>query len=220
MTLSNENVIELCINELQSMRTRASANCRFTQEVVRRAIVEQTDEGWSMLEQCFNETIRTWVHSHPRSELALQRDTEENYIAQTFSRFRYATRSQKGEFATLTAVLSYLHATVSGAIIDTLRFLSHSYEDPFPESAMANKLTVGEAIEIENLWKGLQKLLYDERERRVFYLLYSCGLKPRKIVTRWPQEFPDVKEIYRLHKNVVERLTRDNGQLRYLWSSD
>jgi hypothetical protein len=220
MTLSNQNVIELCISELQSMRTRATDNCRFTQEVMRRAIVEQTDEGWSMLEQCFSETIRTWVHSHPSSELALQGDTEENYIAQTFSRFRYATRSQKGEFATLTAVLSYLHATVGGAIIDTLRFLSHSYEVPFPESAMANEFTVGESIEIENLWQGLQKLLYDERERRVFYLLYACGLKPRKIVTCWPQEFPDVKEIYRLHKNVVERLTRNNGQLRYLWSSD
>ena len=208
MALRNENVIELCINELQSMRTRASANCRYTQEIVRRALFEQTDEARSMLEKCFYETIRTWLHGHPSSELALQRGTEENYIAQTFSHFWYATRcSQKGELATLTAVLSYLHATVSGVIIDTLRCLSHAYEVPFPESAMSNELTVDESIEIEDLWEGLQKVLYNERERRIFYLLYACGLKPREVVARWPQEYPNVKEIYRLNKNIVERLS-------------
>ncbi len=220
MALRNENVIELCINELQSMRSWTSGNYRYTQEIMRRAIVEQTDEACSILEQCFNETVRNWIDNHPSSELALQRDTEENYIAQTFSRFWYASRSQKVEFTTLTAVLSYLHVTVSGVIIDTLRFLVHAYEVPFPESAMTNELTVDESIEIEDLWEGLQKPLYDERERRIFYLLYACGLKPREIVTRWPQEFPDVKEIYRLHKNIVDQLRCSSGRLRYLWSRD
>ncbi len=48
------------------------------------------------------------------------------------------------------------------------------------------------------------------------YLLYYCGLKPREIVLRCPQEFDDVKEIYRLNHNIVERLRRNRDQLRYV----
>ncbi len=48
------------------------------------------------------------------------------------------------------------------------------------------------------------------------YLLYYCGLKPREIVLRCPQEFDDVKEIYRLNHNIIERLRRNQDRLRQL----
>ena len=51
-------------------------------------------------------------------------------------------------------------------------------------------------------------------------LLYACGLKPRDIVTHCPQEFAEVKEIYRLNHNIIERLRRNLGQLRYLLNCD
>ena len=55
----------------------------------------------------------------------------------------------------------------------------------------------------------------NERERRVIYLLYHCGLKPREIVTRCPDEFTTEREIYRLRRNSLERLKRHQEKLVY-----
>ena len=108
-----ENVIELRMNELQRFRSQGTSDDRHALEILRRALVEQTDEAWSTLQQCFSETIQVWIRSHPVYDLAIMRDSEENYIAQTFSRFWYAMHSQQVEFTTLPAALSYLHATLT-----------------------------------------------------------------------------------------------------------
>ncbi len=148
----------------------------------------------------------------------LLRDSEEDYIAQTFSRFWYAVRDQHIEFTALYAALSYLHATLNGIITDTLR--SHlrlrSREVPLPEPGCPEEPTAEGSIYSQSLWQSIQTLLPDERERHLAYLLYYCGLKPRDIVLRCSQEFGDVKEVYRLNHNIVERLRRNRNQLRHL----
>jgi hypothetical protein len=63
-------------------------------------------------------------------------------------------------------------------------------------------------------------LLSDEREKRLAYLLYYCGLKPRDIARRWSQEFHDVQEIYRLNSNIVERSRRNRDRLRHVLGND
>jgi hypothetical protein len=213
---------ELGNNELRRFRCKASSNERYCVEILRRALVEQTDEAWSVLQQCFSEPIRIWIHSHPSRDMALLRDSEENYIAQTFSRFWYAVRDHHPEFTTLSAALSYLHATLSSIITDTLR--SHlrllSREVPLPEPGLTVEPCVEEPLESENLWESIQPLLLNERERRIFYLLYCCGLKPREVVILCSQEFADVKEIYRLNTNIIERLRRNCDRLRYVLGSD
>src|SRR6266851_997043 len=208
----------LGINELQRHRCKASFDERYCLEILRRALVEQTDEAWSVLQQCFSETIRIWIRSHPSSDVAFLRDSEENYIAQTFSRFWFAVRDQHLEFTTLYAALSYLHATLNGLIMDTLR--SHlrlrSREVPFPEPGCSEEPLAGSTMDNQSIWESIQPLLPDERERRLAYLLYYCGLKPRDIVLHCSKEFDDVKEIYRLNHNIVERLRRNRDRLRHV----
>lgn len=228
MVLNTANVmplttlVELSLNELQQFRSKVSSDEHYALEIVRRALVEQTDEAWSALQQCFSETIRIWIRSHPSSDIALLRDTEENYIAQTFSRFWVAVNQQPLVFTTLPAALSYLHATLNGVLTDSLR--SHlrlcSREVPLPASGLSHEPSVEEPLESEEIWECMQALLCDERERRVFFLLYCCGLKPREIVLRCPEEFPEVKEVYRLNQNIIGRLQRNRDRLRYLLDRD
>jgi len=222
MALHTAKVVELCMHELQRFESQAPADDRLALEFVNRAIAEQADEAWSALQECFHKTIRVWLRSHPNCELALQLDTEENYVAQTFSRFWHATRTQQIAFASLSAVLAYLHATLGGVIIDTLRFhlRSCAREVPLPEPGLSNEPTVEGLFESEHLWLEIQKLLHDQHERRLFSLLYFYGLKPREIVARCPQEFPEVKDIYRLNKNIVDKLRRNSTRLRYLMGFD
>src|SRR5881275_342695 len=105
-------------------------------ELLRWALVLHSDAAWSMLQQCFSETVRGWIWRHPGRDVVLLRDSEENYIAQTFTRFWLAVRDQHVEFTTLSALLGYLHATLNGVLTDTLRshLRERSREAALPES--------------------------------------------------------------------------------------
>ena len=190
----------------------------YSVELLRWALVLHSDAAWSMLQQCFSETLRGWIWRHPGRDVVLLRDSEENYIAQTFTRFWLAVRDQHVEFTTLSALLGYLHATLNGVLTDTLRshLRERSREAILPESGGFQEPTAPDYLDDQSTWECIESLLPDERERRLAYLLYSCGLKPREIVLRCPQEFADVKEIYRLNANLVVRLRRNRERLRYL----
>jgi hypothetical protein len=205
-----------CSKELQRHRRKEPADDRYCLEILRRAIVQQVDLAWSMVQQCFGQAVRIWLHSHPSSDIALLHDTEENYTAQTFSRFWYAMRAQKLEFATLSSALCYLHATLNGIIMDTTRVHFRSVEVPLPDPGFPNEPVAEESQDGRVLWESIQSLIPDKAERRLIYLLYFCGLKPREIVSRLPNEFADVKTIYRLNQNIIDRLRRNRDQLRWL----
>ncbi len=51
-------------------------------------------------------------------------------------------------------------------------------------------------------------VLPDERERRLAYLLYDCGLKPKEIVRLLPEEFKNRQEVHQLRRNILERLAK------------
>ena len=193
---------------------KESLDDRYGLELLRYALVEQTGEARSVLQQCFGETMRAWIDSHPRRDVVLLRNSVENYMAQTFARFWNAVHDQHIEFTTLPAALSYLRATLNGIIMDTLR--SRSRETPFPESKYLQELAAEDAIDSQSTWDSIESLLPDKRERRLAYLLYCCGLKPRDIVKQCAEEFGDVKEIYRLNHNIIEKLRCSQGHLRRL----
>ena len=69
--------------------------------------------------------------------------------------------------------------------------------------------------EAGELWEVLQTMLPGQREQRLAYLLYHCGLKPREIVRFCPQEWSDVQEIYHLRRSILERLMHNVDQLRW-----
>src|ERR1700730_12408558 len=215
---------DLSVDECEQHWWNGPANHGYCLELFRRALIDQTDEAWSLLQQCLSQTICRWIHTHPYKDVVLLRDSEENYIAQTFSRFWYAVHDQHIAFATLPAALSYLHATLNGIIMDTFRsqLRLRAREVPLPETdgAIEPAAEDADSIDDQHVWDGICSLLPDERERRLAYLLYYCGLKPREIVLRCPKEFDDVKDIYRLNHNIVERLRRNRDRLRHVLDDD
>lgn len=208
---------EHCGKEMQKQRRKETFDDQYCLEIFRRAIVQRADQAWVTLQQRFGETVRVWLRSHNSSDLALRHDSEENYIALTFSRFWYAVREQQVEFPTIYAALSYLHATLNGVIIDSLRTQRRAREVPLPETdAPDEPVSPEREDEDQAIWTSLQGLIADAREQRVLYLLYYCGLKPREVVARCPQEFSDVKEVYRLNHNILDRLRRNKDRVRWL----
>ena len=218
-TLSQVNLSSLaqhCAQEMGKRRHKELSDDRFCLEIFRRAIVQGLDAAWTVLQERFGDSVRMWLRSHPSNDIALRHDSEENYVAMTFSRFWHAVHEQKLEFQSLVAALSYLHATLNGVLMDTTRSHLRSKEVPLPEADSHEEPAAGEPDTWYTTWVSIQSLLTDPREQRLAYLLYYCGLKPREVVIRCPNEFASVKEVYRLNCNIVERLRRNRDRLRWL----
>ncbi len=215
-TLSNEALAAKCSREIDHYHKGEPWTDEYGLELLRRAIVQGDQEAWVGVQHCFNELVRRWLRRHPKREVTCRLESEENYVAQTFERFWQATASTRHvEFNTLAAALQYLRASLNGVILDTLRAYARPREVMLPESGEAGELQAEDTADRGEVWEALQTMLADEHEKRLAYLLFHCGLKPREIVRFCPQEWSDVREIYRLRRNVMERLLHNADQLRW-----
>jgi len=215
-TLSVEALVAHCTREIDNYRRHEPCNDEYGLELLRRAIVQVDEEAWAGVQHCFSRLVRGWLHRHPKREVACRMESEENYVAQTLERFWQATAlTRHVEFNTLAAALQYLRASLNGVILDTLRTYARPREVILPETGEAGELQAEETIESSEVWEVLQTMLSDEREKRLAYLLFHCGLKPREIIRFCPQEWSNVREIYRLRRNIMERLLYNADQLRW-----
>jgi len=159
----------------------------------------------------FHGIVLSWVRRHPQREAVRDIDSEENFVALTFERFwRVTVRNKTMEFNTLGGALVFLRACVNSVIIDTLR---SQKEIPIPENF---ERVAPEHDESDQRWEVIKGFIPNAREQRLAYLLYYCGLKPRQIVQLLPREFNDVHEIFRLTRNIIDRLRRNKDRLRWL----
>src|SRR5947209_9602666 len=110
------------MSEINNYRREELSNDQYGVELFHRALMQRDPLAREILQQRFNRMMLRWMRSHPMREAACRFDSEENYVAQAFARFWQGTASkQEIEFRTLAAVLPYLHASLNGTILDTLR---------------------------------------------------------------------------------------------------
>jgi hypothetical protein len=196
-----------CLTEIDNYRRGEPYTDEYALELLCRATIQDDQEAWDWMQRCFSGMVLGWLHLHPCKTAAFRLESEENYVAQAFERFWQATTlTQYVEFNSLAAALQYLQACLNGVILDTLRIYARPREMPLPEPGEPGEPHVEETTDSSEVWEILQTMLPDERERRLAYLFFHCGLKPRQIVRFCPQEFSDVQEVYRLRRNIMERL--------------
>jgi hypothetical protein len=183
-------------------------------ELIYCALVQRDPLAWEAVKEGLNETMLRWMRSHPLREAACRLDSEENYVAQATTRFWHATTgNQNVEFQTLAAALQYLRASLNGAILDTLRTYSRSKEIPLSHPDEPGEPLMTNRDQGREVWENIRSLLPNEREQQLAYLLFHCGLGPREIVRLCPYAFSDVCEIYRLRRNIFERLLSNTNHL-------
>ncbi len=196
--------------EVKQSRTRERSMDLTDLEVFHYALSQRNDESWNLLFTRFQGLVLTWMKNHPQRDLASRYHAPDFYVALAFERFRQATtRHPSLVFSELATVLSYLKASLNGAILDTLRSCARP-EVPLPEAGQLHPAQrASEDLTSDgDLWEAMKQLLSSSREQRVSYLLLHCGLKPQEIVQYCPEEFPQVEEVYRLRRTLVDRLLR------------
>lgn len=166
----------------------------------RRAQTDGDLQAWAAFQQGLQETVLSWFHDHPRREAACRLHSERHFVALAFERLRQAVVQRQVACETFSEMLVYLRASLNGAILETLR-------DSKRPGAVSSIWPDGEGRTVRSeLWDRLQARLPNQREQRLAYLLYSCGLEPAEIVRGSPQEWSDVQEVARLRRSILARL--------------
>jgi len=178
------------------------------EELLHQALVQGDQDAWAELQECLGETMRRWLHTHPSKEAAWSFESKEHYVGLAFERFRRAAIEGQVAFETQASALVYLRASLNGTILDSLRAYSRPRAVPVPLPGAPSGPHFEDRTTSLELWEILQKVLPSERERRLAYLLYHCGLGPREIVQFCQEEWSGVHEVARLRRSILERLMK------------
>ena len=215
MTLAQ--LADRCVSEIGKYSRKEPHDDQYCLEIFRRAMLEGDSDAWEVLHQRFSSILLGWVRRHPQREAAYRCDNENNYVDRAFRRLWTRTiRNKSLEFNTLAGALRFLHTCLNVDIIDTIRSQRQQDEIPWPEPGFPEEPLAEDPDNINERWKAIKSVLLNPREQRLAYLLYYCGLMPRQIVQILPGEFSDVQEIFRLTRNILDRLKRNKDRLRWL----
>jgi hypothetical protein len=179
----------------------------------RRAVLQRDQQAREVVQQRFTETVRGWLHRHPRREIVCGPGCEEQYVAQTFVRFWQTAGERQVEVQTLADVLRYLRVHVNVVLLDALRASTKPGEMAWPQASSGEEPGAVGRHESGEVWDTLRTLLPDPREQRLAYLLFHCGLLPTEIIRACPEEWSSEQEVIRLRHLILERLLHDADQI-------
>ncbi len=214
--MSLKQLTECGAQELQKYHRGESDDERYSLEILRRAAVLQDEGAWAALQVLFSKYVRLWFARHTCRQIALRYEPDEQtYIDDTFRRFWQAVSDQRLVFPSLAGAIRYLHLCLNCTVMDALRANIRPREERLPDDSSPIEPIVEDTYDKEELWEILKEVLYSKRERRLAYLLFHCNLKPREIMRYCPGEFGREADIYRIKRNIMDRLLRNSEKIRW-----
>jgi DNA-directed RNA polymerase specialized sigma24 family protein len=209
-----------CGDETAKFLRREPARDDFCLELLWRA-VGGDQAAWELVVRQYRGMVLAWVRQHPAAATARAGGEDDDYwVNRTFERFWLALKPERfGLFPGLAAILRYLKTCAHSVLLDEVRARragSLSSLDELPETTPADHDAADSAIRSlagQQLWSAVLREMHDETERRVAYLSFARDLKPADIYRRSPHLFASVADVYRIKRNLLDRLRR-NPEIR------
>ena len=187
---------------------------RYCFELFRRAFADRSERAWQEIYDQYEDLAVRWVHRHPAFS-SIDEDAHV-FVNSAFTKMWRAISPEKfGAFSRLSEVLRYLKMCIGSVLTDYVRkrneTLALSALPPAAERARNVDVERDAARNSDRsqFWQLIVARLKDEREIAVVHDAFALGLKPRQILENRPGLFADVREIYRVKENVLDRLRRD-----------
>ncbi len=193
-------------------REGGEGDCCF--ELFRRAVAARDGQAWERVVVQYRRIVLAWVRHHPSR--ALINESDDDWVNETFARFwRAVSPDRFGMFPNLAAILRYLKMCVHSSLMDEARASDAQHVAPMDDAVeMAAPLDVeGVALgasTASHFWQSIQAELQDDVEQLVVYLSFVLDLKPGEIQARYPEHYASVADVYRIKRNVLERLRRSD----------
>ncbi len=222
--MSLAEIARLCREETAKFLKRLPSRDEFCYELLRRAIGERDQAAWDAVFAQYRGVVLAWVRQHPAGSAV--REDDEYWVNRSFERFWSAVGPERfALFPNLATVLRYLKLCAHSVLLDAVRALGPQPPVPLTEQAVAGGAAGGvvdaEAVAagevaVQELRRAIDAELHDEAERLVAHLCLVLDLKPREVYERHPDRFADVADVYRVKRNLLERLRRSPAIRRFL----
>lgn len=219
LSLQNASLSSLahrCSEETEAFFRRKDYDPQFCYEIFRRALVERNPRAYDCIYRQYQPLAAGWIERH--ASFSQSGEEVQYFINRAFEKFWQAVTAEKFQkFSDLKSLLSYLRMCTYSALIDHARARERTQvETEFDTTALSfysSDLDVEQnAIlqdERRHFWLLIYARLVDEKERAVIDCSFILAMKPAEVQERYPLLFGEVKDVYRVKQNVLERLRRD-----------
>jgi DNA-directed RNA polymerase specialized sigma24 family protein len=189
-----------------------------------RALLERDAASWDEAWECWSPRVAAWVRRHPQYRYT--GEDVDYFINRAFEKLWRAVDSQKlGRFENPAQLAQYLKLCVHSVIVDALRspapeaVAAVASEDelkdlPAPELAVEEQV-VGRAYR-DSLWATVAEHARSEEERCLVDAILVRGMPPREVASRYRGLFGGVEDVYRIKRNLMDRLSRDQRLREFL----
>ena len=215
-------LIEEARRETALFQRRQATESACSYELWRRAIVLRDDWAWAAVYRLYAPVVSAWIVLRAPGLVGEDLDV---LVNQAFARFAHAMTEQKWrDFACVGALLGYLKRCAHSAAADSRRWQPRQHDalDSLPVSCEPLIRDCADIVMERQAAQELWRLVCSEapahEEQLVLLLVVAQGMSPRALQQRYPTVFPSVQDIYRIRRNVIERLQR-NKELRRLHHS-
>jgi hypothetical protein len=215
MSVGNLSVMELarrCREETLRFLGGQDRDDAYCFEIFQRAVVKRDDMAWEAILNQYRGIVLAYVGQHTAA--AMLRESDDYWINRAFQRFWSAVGPERfAGFPDLPALLKYLKLCVHSVLMDEIRARrAESSLDEVPENTPAKtsaETSVLGRLAGEQLWAAIVRELQDEAEQRVAFLSFARDMKPAEIAGRHASLFESVADVYRIKRNIIERLRRN-----------
>jgi DNA-directed RNA polymerase specialized sigma24 family protein len=209
--MAHLTVQDLCEGSRAETARRARGEARndhFSFELIRRAIAERDDESWQGLIEIYHGLVVSWCLRSGANAADC-----DDLAGATWVKFWQSFTPDKLANAegSTSAVLGYLKLCAHSVALDEARRrarlvpLNDGRGDAEVAEAAAPEADI-ERIDAIALWQLVEEHLHDDRERLLVSLTYHMNLRPAEIHRRRPDLFPTVQDVYRITRNILDRL--------------
>lgn len=205
-----------CRQETDRYKRGDTADGSFCMEIFRRAIAQHDQACWTELYSIYHDQALSWSR---RAGARPNADREE-LLTRAWAKFwRYFTEDKFNGARTVAQVLAYLRMCISTSVVDLVR-------DEPPQMSLDGDLAppadvpgpdedIPASAHIAEFWRIIRRHLLDEKERALVYMKYVLEMRPAEISLHRPDLFPTPADVYRVGRNILDRLRRSPDMRRF-----
>lgn len=193
-------------------------------EALYHALRQRDPTSWESAWHCWQGRVAAWVRRHPQFRYTGEETAY--FVNRAFERLWRAVDAEKLErFANPAQLVQYLKLCVHSVILDELRgpgpeqqVAASSMEEmgELPSSEPDAAEAALHKVRREELWAAVAVHIRSDEDRVLVEAGLVRGLPPRVIAGRYPALFSNVQDVYRIKRNLLERLGRDQRLREFL----
>lgn len=190
-------------------------------EVLRRAVVEQQQEVWSLIYELYAPRIHLWISRFTDRPLAAEE--RQDIVNSAFAQFAHAlTPHRFHHFEALAQFLAYLKVCTYYSVVHALRAKKHPQELALEDIVDAQASTYNDPIEAlvtSDLWCIIEEALPDKREQLIVDWMVFHTMTAEAVYDAYSLHFASVEEVVELHRHILDTLRQNHTLLYFLESA-